>query len=152
MNKFKIFIVEDDLWYLQVLEYYLSKDFDYDIVRFSSGKECLDNLHQRPHLITLDYNLPDTDGMQILKKIKSVNAEIPIIFISGQDDPVLIKSVLDEGATDFFVKDENTRELLLHSINRIKDNHDLKEELEQLKVELGQKYEIHNVQYHILLQ
>lgn len=145
MNRFKIFIVEDDLWYLQVLEYYLSKDSDYDIVRFSSGKECLDNLHQRPHLITLDYNLPDTDGMQVLKKIKSLNADIPIIFISGQDDPALIKTVLDKGATDFFVKDENTRDLLLNSINRIKDNHDLKEELEQLKVELGQKYEIQKI-------
>ena len=145
MSKFKIFIVEDDLWYLQVLEYYLSKDSDYEIIRFSTARECIDNLHQMPDLITLDYGLPDANGQDVLAKIKAINQDIPVIVISAQDDIAITTAILDGGAADYFVKDENTRELLLNSINRIREHHNLKQELEQLKEELGHKYEIQKI-------
>lgn len=145
MKKFKIFIVEDDLWYSQVLEYYLSKDADYEIIRFTTAKECLDNVYQMPHLITLDYNLPDANGLQVLKKIKSINQDIPVVVISAQESVDITSAVLEAGAVDYFIKDENTRELLLNSINRIKENYHLKLELEQLKEELGNKYDIDKI-------
>lgn len=145
MNKIKIFIVEDDLWYLQVLEYYLSRGFNYEIIRFSTAKECLEQMHQLPHLVILDYNLPDANGLMVLKSIKTISKEIPVIVISASDDPEVTKALLEEGAVDFFVKDEHTRELLLNSIGRILEHHRLKFELEQLKMELGQKYSIQNI-------
>ncbi|MEE4284653.1 MAG: hypothetical protein V2I31_00850, partial [Mariniphaga sp.] len=55
---FRIFVVEDDEWYNRLLVHNLSLNPDYDIKSFSTGKDCLDNLHQTPDVITLDYRLP----------------------------------------------------------------------------------------------
>ena len=63
-----IFIVEDDKWYGEMLEYHLKLNPEYEIVRFTNGKDCLANLHRKPFVVTLDYTLPDMTGGDILKK------------------------------------------------------------------------------------
>jgi DNA-binding response OmpR family regulator len=68
MAPFKIFIVEDDPWYGEILEYHLSLNPDYVISRFTTGKECLAHLHKRPDLITIDFTLPDYTGIYYSKK------------------------------------------------------------------------------------
>ena len=83
---FKIFVVEDDEWYSRLLVHTLSLNPDYEIQSFTTGKECLANLHQEPDVITLDYRLPDMKGLDVLKQIKEINEEIQIILISEQDD------------------------------------------------------------------
>ena len=59
MENYSIFIVEDDPWYGEILEYHLSLNPDYHIRRFETGKDCIANLHRKPSLITMDYSLPD---------------------------------------------------------------------------------------------
>ena len=86
MEALKIFVVEDDDWYAKILLYGLSMNPDYEVVRFSSGKELLDNLHQNPTIITLDYSLPDFTGTQLLKQLKERKPEVPVIIVSGQED------------------------------------------------------------------
>ena len=61
-KSFKIFVVEDDEWYNKLLVHNLSLNPDYEIESFSSGKECLANLHKLPDVVTLDYRLPDMKG------------------------------------------------------------------------------------------
>ena len=70
---FKIFVVEDDDWYNRLLVHNLSLNPDYEVISFFSGHDCLANLHQNPDLITLDYRLPDSNGIEILKSIKNEN-------------------------------------------------------------------------------
>ncbi len=142
MNKFRIFIVDDDEWYSQILEYYLSMNPDYDIIRYTTGKECLANLHQKPDLITVDYAMTDINGKELLKKIKQFDAEMSVIVISGQKDISTAIELLKSGASDYFVKDDNTKELLWNAVLRIREHQSLKKEVEQLKEELGQKYEL----------
>ena len=86
MEKFSIFIVDDDPWYGEILEYYLSMNPDYSISRFTNAKDCLANLNKKPDLITLDFQLPDGNGDEVLKKIKKINPNIPVIIISAQED------------------------------------------------------------------
>jgi len=142
MNKFRIFIVDDDEWYSQILEYYLSMNPDYEIVRYATGKECLANLHQKPDLITVDYAMTDINGKELLKKIKQFDADMSVIVISGQKDISTAIELLKSGASDYFVKDDNTKELLWNAVLRIREHQSLKKEVEQLKEELGQKYEL----------
>ena len=70
MESYKIFIVEDDPWYGEILEYHLSLNPDYSITRFTNGKDCLANLYQKPDLITIDFSLPDFAGDKLFQKIK----------------------------------------------------------------------------------
>ena len=141
MEQFKIFIVEDDPWYGEILGYHLSLNPDHEIHRYLTGKDCLSNLSKKPGLITIDYSLPDMNGVELLKKIKQQNPEIPVIVISGQEDVSTAVDLLKQGASDYFIKDDNTKELVWNAVNRVKDHQSLVKEVEDLKEELGQKYE-----------
>src|SRR6202012_1809145 len=77
MEQFKIFIVEDDPWYGEILAYHLSLNPDHEISRFTTGKECLANLSKKPFLVSIDYSLPDMNGIELLQKIKEYNSSIP---------------------------------------------------------------------------
>ena len=79
----KIFVVEDDPAYLKFLNYTLSLNPDHEMKLFETGKECLDNLHNKPTIITLDYSLPDLSGEEILKNIKEFDPNIHVIIING---------------------------------------------------------------------
>ncbi len=141
MEHFRIFIVEDDPWYGEILGYHLSLNPDHEIYRYTTGKDCLQNLSKKPGLISIDYSLPDMNGVDLLKKIKEHNQNIPVVVISGQEDIATAVDLLKKGASDYFIKDDNTKELLWNAVNRIKERQSLVEEVETLKEELGQKYE-----------
>lgn len=140
METFKIFIVEDDPWYGEILEYHLSLNPDYSITRFANGAECLASLHKKPDLITVDYSLPDLAGDKLFQKIKEYDDQIPVIVISGQEDIPVAVNLLKMGIKDYLVKDDNTKDLLWNSIIKIRETGNLKKEVQQLKEELGQKY------------
>lgn len=144
MDRFKIFIVEDDPWYGQILEYHLSLNPDYEVHLFPNAKACLLKLHELPDLITVDFSLPDMSGDKLFQKIKEYNSSIPVVVISSQEDISVAVSLLKAGVNDYLVKDEATKDLLWNSIIRIRENQSLKKEVEILKEELGQKYTFEN--------
>ena len=145
MESYKIFIVEDDPWYAEILEYHLSLNPDYKIQRFATGKECLLKLPQKPDLITMDYSLPDMTGGELYKKVHEINPEIPVIIISAQEDVFTAVDLLKSGAYDYLVKDDNTKDILWNTILKIRENQSLKQEIANLREELGHKYDFGNI-------
>jgi two-component system, NtrC family, response regulator AtoC len=144
MSTFKIFIIEDDPWYGELLKYHLSLNPDYDITLFESGKQCLDNLWQQPDVVCIDFGLPDMSGSKLLENIHATNNSIPVIVISGQEDISVAVSLLKAGATDYIIKDDSTKELLWNSIIKIRENAVLKMEVQELKTQLAQKFSFEN--------
>jgi len=145
MNSFKIFVVEDDPLYGEMLKYHLSLNPDNEVVKFETGEECLKNLYQAPSLISLDYSLPDMSGFEVIKKVKEYNQDIPIVIVSGQEDVATAVKLLKDGAYDYFVKDEDTKERLWNTLKNIKERLELKEEINVLKEEIGKKYEFKKI-------
>jgi len=137
---FKIFVVEDDEWYNRLLVHTLSLNPDYEIQSFTTGKDCLANLHQQPDVITLDYRLPDMKGLEVLKQIKEINEDIQIILISEQDDIEVVVTLLQSGAFDYIVKSKDIRERLLNTVNNIRQGSNLKREIVTLRQEVKRKY------------
>jgi DNA-binding NtrC family response regulator len=140
-NQFKIFIVEDDNWYSEILAYHLGLNPDYEIYQFNTGIECLKNLHKKPNVITLDYSLPDINGDEMLKSIKKESPETEVVIISGQEDVKTAVKLLKHGAYDYIVKDEDTKERIWKTISNIKEHAGLKQELQELKEQITQKYD-----------
>lgn len=140
MEPYKIFIVEDDPWYGEILEYHLSLNPDYVITRYQNGKELLSNLHKYPDLITIDFSLPDYTGDELYRKIRAYNDQIPVIVISGQEEVAVAVNLLKMGVTDYLVKDDNTKDLLWNAVVKAREAGKLKQEVEHLKEELGHKY------------
>lgn len=150
MNDFEgdfiIFLVEDDLWYAEMLEYHLLLNPDYVIKKFSTGAECLKNLHLNPNLICLDYSLPDFDGREMLKRINRTHSHVPVVMISGQDDVQIAIDMLQQpNVHDYLVKDDDTKDRLWKSVIRIREKNNLKTEVAHLREELENKYEFNEI-------
>ena len=103
----KILIVEDDTSILMGLKFCLEQE-NFLVSTAVTGKEALENIREPFDLILLDLNLPDMNGFDILKQIEN----IPVIFLTANDEEVSIVQGLDMGAEDYITKPFRTRELI----------------------------------------
>lgn len=140
-NTLKVFILDDDVWYGSMLNHYLSLNPDYDVRRFESPQQFFQNLHERPDVVTLDYSLPDITGDEVLKKIKEVYPETQVIVISGQEDISTAINLLKNGAFDYIVKDDDTKDRIWNALLHLKEINGLRKEVEELKEQVGRKYD-----------
>ena len=140
-SAFKIFILEDDAWYGAMLQHYLTLNPDYEVRRFENSSAFFSALHENPQVVTLDYSLPDCDGGEALKKIKEHNNNIQVVIISGQEDIATAINLLKNGAFDYIVKDDDTKDRLWNTIQHLQEINGLKQEVEQLRKEVGRKYD-----------
>jgi DNA-binding NtrC family response regulator len=140
MDNLKIFIVEDDAWFGELVKRHLSLNPDYEVHLYKTASECLANLHLKPDVISIDFGLPDMTGDVLLEKIHTVNKNIPVIVTSGQEDVSIAVNFLKAGARDYIIKDNNSKDLLWNAIIKLKENLNLKKEVEVLKEQLEQKY------------
>ncbi|HQO49552.1 MAG TPA: sigma-54 dependent transcriptional regulator [Bacteroidales bacterium] len=145
MESFRIFVVEDDPLYGEMLKHHLSLNLDNEVHLFKTGQECLKNLFRAPSLVSLDYSLPDMSGLEVMKQIKKESPDTPVVIVSGQEDISTAVALLREGAYDYFVKDEDVKDRLWNIIKKIRENLLLKSEISLLKDEIGRKYEFRNV-------
>jgi two-component system, OmpR family, response regulator len=107
----KIFVVDDDQMLSMALEDYLTRKTLHDIHVFTTGEECIRHLREQPDIIILDYNLNSVEkeaanGMKILESIKKLNRDISIIIFSSQDAYSVALQVINRGATQYVIKDE----------------------------------------------
>lgn len=145
MDPFKIFIVEDDELYGAMLKHHLSLNPDNEVHLFTTGSELLKNMYKRPSMISLDYRLPDMSGMDVLTRIKEHDSDVPVVIVSGQEDVGTAVDLLKRGAYDYVVKDEDTKNRLWNVVKNVKKHLDLKQELSDLKEEIGKRYEYNKV-------
>ncbi len=136
-----IFVVEDDLVYSKFLKHVLELNPDFEVDYFTTGKECINNLHKKPSIITLDYSLPDLSGEGVLKQIREFDPNISVIIISAQDKIKTAVDLLKLGAFDYIAKDQEAKDRILNSINHARNKHSLIREIDHLKKEITGKYE-----------
>lgn len=141
---FKIFVVEDDPFYGELLEYILNRDPEIEVELMTSGAECLENMYKHPDVVTLDYGLNDMNGLEVMGRIKAANPQVEIIVVSGQQDVATAVNILRNGAYDYLVKDEEAKDRIWNSVQKIRDKKRLESELNELRVEVGKKYEVAN--------
>lgn len=137
----KIFVVEDDATYTKFLKYVLSLNPDFEVEYFTSGKQCIAQLDQRPTIITLDYSLPDLQGEEVLKAIKAYDPNISVIIVSAQEKIGTAVELLKAGAFDYISKDEEAKDRILNSINNARNKTSLIKEIDHLKKEINAKYD-----------
>lgn len=137
----KIFVVEDDPAYTKFLKYVLGLNPDYEVEFYTTGKDCTNNLHKNPMVITLDYSLPDMPGEQVLSQIRSHDPNINVIIVSAQEKIGTAVELLKLGAFDYISKDHETKDRLINSINNARNKSSLIKEIHHLKKEISEKYE-----------
>jgi CheY-like chemotaxis protein len=106
----KIFLVDDNRYYVKLLEKQLNNMGFTNTYIFNSGEQCLENLFQYPDIILLDHNMDEMDGLEVLRKIKSYDPNIHVIFLSGQDKMDVALNALKYGAFDYVIKGDGDAE------------------------------------------
>jgi len=81
-KKAKVVVIDDDDSILRTTVLLLEEE-GYRVGAFSTGKEAIDKFDSNTHAVVLDINMPDMTGLQVFKKIKSINPFVPIIFHTG---------------------------------------------------------------------
>lgn len=72
-----------------------------------SPRSAIQTIHNEvPSLIFLDMNMPGVDGLEVCRYIKRdpISLNVPVVFISAEDDPTVIQSAKDAGASGYLVK------------------------------------------------
>ena len=118
MDNKKIFIVDDDKFYVNILEAKINSIGDYSIKKFYNGNSCFDEAFKQPDIIFLDQTLGDTTGIEVLRKIKLLFPLVQVIILSGQKEAKIAIKSLRFGAIEYLVKNiEDTKENLKKIIN-----------------------------------
>lgn len=112
-SKIKLFLVDDDIVFLKLLEIEFLEHADFDIETYVTGELCLENLSNNPDFIVLDYFLDGIDktaknGIDILDKILEINPEIPVIMLSCQDKIDVAVDCMHHKSVDYVVKSETS--------------------------------------------
>lgn len=106
MTGSKILIVDDEINLVNMLQRLL-KNLDYDVAVAMDGRQALERANQfEPDLILLDIKMPDMDGIQVLKSLRSTScfAETPIIVLSAKGQLHEINAGIDAGADTYLCK------------------------------------------------
>ncbi len=136
-EKYKILLIDDDNENIQLIKRKLSiNKFEY----FSSenGSEGYNiAVEVIPDIILLDWQMPDLDGIEVLKMLKknALTSSIPVVMITGvMRDSDHLKTAFEAGASDFLRKPVNSTELdaRINSIIRFKKENARRLELEVL--------------------
>lgn len=110
-HKLSILLVEDEKNICDFISTSLSAQ-DYRISTAHTGKEALPIItSQCPDLILLDLGLPDMDGMEIIRQVRTWSS-VPIIVLSARTQEQEKVRALDLGADDYLTKPIGTSELL----------------------------------------
>ncbi len=126
-----ILIVDDNPQNLQVLGRCLQEQ-NYEIEFATNGKSALEWLElQSFDLILLDINMPEMDGFEVCRKLRSnaVFNRVPVIFLSADSDRESVLKGFELGAQDYVTKPFDSRELLV----RVKTHLALKSSLEKVE-------------------
>lgn len=119
---YKIGLVEDEEALNSLIKNYLEKE-NYEVITFTKGQDTLDYIEKNNDikLWILDIMLEDDiTGYDIIKKIREIDEQIPIIFSSARDASIDKIMGLELGGDDYIAKPYSPRELVLRVNNIIK--------------------------------
>lgn len=139
MNK-RILIADDEKNMLWALDRALKKE-GYNVILASDGKKALELFKETtPSLVLLDLKMPEMNGLEVLKRIKELNSNIPVIMITAHGTTESAVEAMKMGALDYISKPFDIEELKI-IIRKALDYKSLTDEVYYLKEKLKDKTE-----------
>ncbi len=144
---YRLFVVDDDRHYARLLSYRLGKHDDHEVEVFHSGEDALQELGAgvgsaggRPDLVLLDIMMPGIDGVETLKRIRKLYADLPVVMISAQGNVETAVEAMRLGARDYITKGQDDLVKLDKVVEQVKERVALAREVEALRGEVAEKY------------
>ncbi len=114
LTKKKILIVDDTTTNLKLL-YHILQNNNFQVISAENGYDCIKaTVNQKPDLVLLDIMMPDIDGIEVCRRLRSDSrvGHLPIIFVTAATDDMTLSRAFDAGGSDYIRKPVNRVELL----------------------------------------
>jgi PAS domain S-box-containing protein len=134
----KLLLIDDEPDILRVLTMSLKAD-GYDVVSAVNGAEGIAVFEkEQPDIVITDIKMPGMDGIEVLKKVKALNADIEVIIITGHGDIENAIEALKHGASDFINKPVRDEALAI-AFARAREKSDIRQQLKEYTTDLERK-------------
>ncbi|GKS59239.1 response regulator [Nitrospira sp.] len=101
----KILVIDDEPFVLELLNTVLKRK-GHEVILASMGHRGIETfVKEHPQVTILDLNLPDMDGISVLKKIRSVNPSAPVVMLTGGGSETAQDEARELGVVDFLPKE-----------------------------------------------
>ena len=108
----KVLVIEDDPEIVDLLEIHL-KDLSCDLIKSYSGEDGLTQVKSNPlDLVILDIMLPGIDGMEVCRRIRSEQINVPVLMLTAKSEEIDKVLGLEIGADDYLTKPFSIREFI----------------------------------------
>ena len=131
----RIFVVDDEAFQREAVHDFLASKFPQaELFQYKTGEEALHEIYRKPDCVILDYYLDSekrdaANGIQILEQIKNILPSVPVILLSGQEDPSVAADTIKHGAYDYVIKNESSFSRLQLLLDKIYGMQELKGKL-----------------------
>ena len=134
----KILLIDDEPDIVRVLSISLKAD-GYDVIPAHSGIEGIEIFDkERPDIVLTDIKMPGMDGIEVLKKVKSIHPQSEVIIITGHGDIDNTIEALQYGASDFINKPVRDEALSI-ALKRAQEKLEIKKQLKEYTLDLEHK-------------
>ena len=113
MEKINVMLVDDHSMIREGLKQLLEFDGTIKVVgEASNGVECLEKIYVcNPDVLLLDINMPDMNGIEVLKKMKADNSQIKVLILTVHNEMDYLMKAVDIGVDGYILKDSESSEL-----------------------------------------
>lgn len=131
-----LLIIDDDDVVRASLAAYL-EDSGFEVLQANNGLQGLEVFQQaQPDLMICDLRMPQVDGLELIRRINAMGAEVPVIVVSGAGVMSDAVEALRLGAADYLIKPLEDLAVLEHSVRRALDRYRLRQENQRYREEL----------------
>ena len=121
MDKFNILWVDDEIDLLKSHILFL-EDRNYSVVKCPSGQDAIEALeNQSFDIVFLDENMPGLSGLETLMELKQINASLPVVMITKNEEESLMEEAIGSKIADYLIKPVNPNQILLLSLIHISE-------------------------------
>ncbi|MFC5624352.1 response regulator [Algoriphagus winogradskyi] len=106
------FIVDDDPFWTAILKQILTELGFTKIHTFEDGVDCLNHIHLNPGLIFLDYQMENSNGLEILQEVKNYFPGIEVVFCTALESLEVAIAAIEHGSVEYLLKSNVTEELV----------------------------------------
>ncbi|MCH2231119.1 MAG: sigma-54 dependent transcriptional regulator [Crocinitomicaceae bacterium] len=137
---FKIYVVDDDRFFSGIIKNELERLDDVEVLTFYSETDFLNSLNENPDLVIIDYDLPNSNGIELLEEVRKGNSEMVCIILSEQNQTPLVLDAYKKKADRYIFKNENALIELVQNVRCFQEKNKLNKELYTLKNQLINNY------------
>jgi two-component system NtrC family sensor kinase len=136
-HKKQILLVEDNPDHAYLAKFCLEKNADYQVVEAKDAHQCSSLLKvQNFDIVLLDYNLPDKNGLEVLRELKDGEISSPIVLVTGHGHERVAVEALKAGAFDYVVKSAEYPSFLPNLVRRVLDKYRIVQEKRRIESEI----------------